>query len=168
MKPTRERPPASVTSVASSVNVVHAAPFFAISLHVTTRNTSIRQMTASATVAASTYSAPKIHNRIAISTSTARMISLRFGGPIVLSSLAAHFGASSLFLSSGGMSQYANSGSASRSGSANGSDPIIHCAYEISTLAILRMNSSARKLGAHAVMNSELVMQPATNVVHMM
>ena len=34
--------------------------------------------------------------------------------------------------------------------------------------AILRMNSSARKFGAHAVMNSELVMHPATNVVHMM
>src|SRR5438552_16540922 len=165
MKPTRESPPASVTSVASNVNVVHAGPFRAMSFHVTMRNTSIRQMTASATVAASTYSAAKIHKRIAISTSTARTVSVRFGGPIVLSSLAAHFGASSLLLSCGGTNQYARSGSASNSGSANGNDPIIHCAYVMSIFAILRMNSSARKFGAHAVMKSELVMQPATNVV---
>jgi hypothetical protein len=38
----------------------------------------------------------------------------------------------------------------------------------MSTCTIFLMNSIARKFGAQAVMNSELVTQPAANVVHMM
>src|SRR5664279_2710110 len=137
-----------------------------MSSQVTTWQISIIDTTMNATIAASTISPPNIHSRMAATTSTVRMISLRVSDPSSRNCAAAQVGISGLFLMVGGTRKYPITGSASSSGTAKGAAAKNHCLYVISTCAILRMKSSARKFGAQAVMNSELVMQLAAKVTH--
>ena len=144
----------------------HAVWFFTMSSHVTTPVTSIRLITTSAAVVAFIQLPPKIHSASAMTTSAASVISRRVRLPIFASSPAAHFGTSSPSFTSGGYSQYVTSGIRMSSAMPTGANATNHCVHVRLTPAVLLTSSTASRLGASAVRNSELVTHVVASATH--
>src|SRR5471032_1913552 len=166
MKPVRDKPSASATSVANHTKVFQAGLLLVISFQFNTPVHNIRVTTSNAASAGSMKLAAKIHMANALQTNNISRISLRDNLPSFSSSRLAQRGTSSLILTSGGYSQYASNGIASSSSTPNGRKAINQVPHEISIPTMLFTSASASRLGASADRNIELVIQAALMATH--
>src|SRR3954447_23498536 len=134
--PVRLRPSASATRVANHANVFHAALLAVTSVQDTTFSISISEITISATVVALTMAVPKIHRDSASTTRPPSRSSGRVRRPSFASSSLAHNGTARLSLTSGGYSQYVNSGTRTSSTTPTGANATIHWVQPTSTATV--------------------------------